>query len=648
MTDSTISQRGLIFLLSSIALITLPHIRHIPAPLFAFFTLMLAWRALGIWRNDWLPPRLLLLLLTLLGIALLVSQQRSIFGRDAGTSVFVVALGLKMLEIHSKRDVYLIVYLAFIVAATQFLYEYSILMAGYILLVSTVLLATLIMQSTRQTQTVQALKMASSIILQALPLAIVIFVLFPRVESPRWRWLEDDNKAQSGLSNTLEPGSISALSLSDELVFRARFDGNLPPPEQRYWRGPVYSQTDGIRWTTSGKVYQQTQQPVFSGSSYRYTLLMEPQKERWVFALDMAQDFEPTVRRNTTYQLITTQNPGNRAEYRITSYPNYNTSNIDNHEYSDNLRLPAQPSARVRKLIEQLKGFEAKPEQFIQNLLQFFRKEAFSYTLTPPLLPENPVETFLFETRSGYCSHYATAFVYLLRAAKIPARVVGGYQGGEFNEMGGFLEIRQADAHAWAEVWLEDKGWVRFDPTAAIAPERIERGVNVELQIASGAVNFAPSLDAETLNWLKRSRQLWQSVDYSWQRWVINYNARNQMQFLGRLGITDFVAIAKWLMLSIALITLVLAWWLLKQKTMATDQALRLYRKYCDKLAKAGIVIELGEGAKSFAERAKHLRPDLATQIETITGIFIRLRYEPHTGREDLQRLRKSIGDLKL
>ncbi len=217
---SSLSKHSLLFLLISIGLITLPHAQHIPAPLFAFFVLLLIWRFVGVWHQNWLPNRLLLSLLTTIGLALLYSQHQGIFGRDAGTSLFVVALGLKLLEIHGRREIYLVVFLAFVVAASQFFYEQSILMAVYILLVCTLLLATLIVENSSQSRIPVTLKTALTIIAQALPIALVLFVLFPRLEAPHWLWLEDNNRTKAGLSDTLEPGSISDLSLSDELVFR--------------------------------------------------------------------------------------------------------------------------------------------------------------------------------------------------------------------------------------------------------------------------------------------------------------------------------------------------------------------------------------------------------------------------------------------
>ncbi|MGR8932372.1 MAG: transglutaminase TgpA family protein [Gammaproteobacteria bacterium] len=647
--DDRFVKRRLMFLLGSVALINLPHYQHLPAALFGFFALSLSWRAACV-RYRWLlPNRIQLFVLTLFAIALLISQRIGIFGREAGTAVFVVALGLKLLEIRSRRDVYLVVYLAFIAAAFQFLYEQSILMAAYILLVCTLLLATLIIQNAGQLKVLAAMAKAAAIILQAIPLAAVVFVLFPRLEAPRWMWLKDDSKALSGLTDTLEPGSISELSLSEELVFRVRFKSDIPSPRLRYWRGPVYTHTDGVRWIMAGKTKRPANPPSFTGLSYQYTLLMEPQKENWVFPLDAPESFDSHLRRNAFNQLLTDKRRDERAEYTITSRPLYNTGAISDDERRESLQLPLPASPKQAALIQSLGGFTGQHEQFIQNLLNHFRQEEFYYTLTPPLMPDNPVDTFLFETKSGFCSHYATAFVYLLRLAGIPARVVGGYQGGQINEIGGFLEVRQANAHAWAEAWLDGQGWVRFDPTAAIAPERIERGVDIDAQLASGVVSFTvPVSDTTALRWLKRTRQLWQSVDYNWQRWVINYRSSSQKQLLQLLGVDNIVALAKYFLISILLVTVPLAWSLLRRKASKTDKAVSYYRRYCAKLAKGGIEIRLGEGPFAFAERVKKQCPELAAKVEKITTVFIKLRYHVNPEAADLQTLKSLVNDFHI
>lgn len=645
-----INDRVLIFLLSSIALITLPHLENVPLPIFAFFTVLLAWRFIGVWKKNWLPHKIIIFLLTLSSLLLMFSQFRSILGRDAGTSLFVLALGLKLLEIKSARDIYLITYLAFIVASSLFLYEQSILMAAYILFVCCVLLATLVSVNSETPQPWPALKKSAVIIFQALPIAAVLFVLFPRVEAPRWMLFKNEEKAKLGLDDTLEPGSISDLGLSAELVFRVKFKTEMPPPNQRYWRGPAYSYTDGKRWTHNDdySVNPYLETPRFRGKVYQYTLLMEPQNQQWVFALEMPQQFSANLRQNSSYQLISQEPPNTRAEYQLTSYPEYNTGQITNSEYAENLQLPiGEISPEIKNLVTKLHGFDRSPEVFIQNLLQHFRNEDFHYTLKPPLMENHPIETFLFKTRYGFCSHYATAFVYLMRVAKIPARVIGGYQGGEINKIGGFLEVRQADAHAWAEVWLANKGWVRFDPTAAIAPERVEQGVNVERQVANQAVDFSPMI-AENASWIRKATAIWQTVDYNWQRWVINYDRANQSEFLSGFGINNLRAMLYTLLCIITFITAILAWILLRKNPRHTDKVVLVYDKFCQKLAKAKLQRHSNEGARDFADRACAVLPEYAPQIKTITDLYLQLRYGKNPNSQLFQQLNQLVARFKL
>jgi len=641
----SINKNILIFLLTAIGLIVLPHIENLPPSVTSYFYLLLSWRFVGVWKPQWLPTKLTLLLLTVIGIAILYGLHEGIFGRDAGTRLFVTALGLKLLEIKSERDLYLIIFLAFIVATSLFLYQQSIFMAAYILVVCCVLLGTLVCINSNRSQTWQSLKTAGVIVAQAIPMTIVIFILFPRVEAPKWMYFNDKHQARTGLSDNMEPGAISNLAMSDELVFRVQFTGTIPPSAQRYWRGPVLTHTDGKRWTQNANgLRQPIDQPKFTGNAYQYTLLMEPQDKNWVFALDLPADVAAPLRRNSHYQLVTSANPDKRTEYRITSYPTYNTGTITKDEYQEATQLPGPASANVTQLVRRLHGFDSPPDKFISQLLNHFKTEDFYYTLTPPLMQENPIEQFLFESHRGFCEHYATVFVYLMRVAHIPARVVTGYQGGELNQVGNFLDIKQAYAHAWAEVWLEQRGWVRIDPTAAIAPERIEQNINIDQQVANGIISFTPNSASAAVDWLKNARQLWGNVDYQWQRWVINYDNKNQSQFLSSLGISDLKTMIYWMAGIIGVITAVLCWLLLRNPSKTVDPAVLAYQRFCKKLAKNGLRKKPGEGAKDFATRAKKSLPEQAAGIEHITQLFIKLRYGKQHGKNDLQQLNRMVA----
>jgi transglutaminase-like putative cysteine protease len=645
---------ALIFLLISIGLITLPHAQHLPVPVFLFFCVLLGWRLAAIWRAKLLPGPFFLTLFTIIALSILYLNYPGFLGRDAGTNLFVTALGLKLLELKTERDYYLTSFLTFIVAATQFLFVQSFLMAGYILFVSIVLITNLILINRTDQAIKPALKTASAMMLQALPIALLLFILFPRVQAPRWMLFKEPHSAQTGLGDSLEPGSISNLGLSGELVFRVKFNGKIPPPEQRYWRGPVFSVTDGKKWTeTPNRFFQRYQDDIeFEGQPYEYTLMMEPQKKNWVFGLDMPAEFNNPLQRNALYQLINPEDPSKRAEFQIISYPDYHTGYITRTEYRDNLRLPGEPSERILDLVDQLGGFDSSPQTFIDAVMNHFKTQNFYYTLMPPLMEDNPIEKFLFETRYGFCSHYATAFVYLMRVADIPARIVGGYQGGELNPTGNFLEVRQANAHAWAEVWLRDKGWTRVDPTTAIAPERVEQDVNIDLQISTGTVNFTPvniSVESsEIRSWLKSAKQLWGTVDYQWQRWVIHYHGQNQNDVLSALGIRNFAKAMIWLLALAALTLGLMAFYLLRHSQAPAAKEVRLYQQFCRKLAKCGLNRASNETALQFCARIQsHLRV-ANPEIEQITALFMHLRYEKPETDDKLTLLAQKIRHLKI
>jgi len=650
MKTAVIDKNLLLLLFGAVGLAVLPHIQHISNRSFGFFTALWVWRVLGIWRPAWLPGRLPVFLLLLVGIALLFAERQGILGRDAGSSLLVIALGLKLMEMKRERDFYLLIYMTFIVVATQFLYEQNILLGVYIGGVCCLLLALLIAMNGLHKKLGQALKLACLIALQAAPLAAAMFILFPRLEPPKWMALGSETQNRTGLSEVMEPGSITNLGLSDERVFRAQFDGPIPPPQQRYWRGPVMSMTNGKLWMQAQDLAQYGRHsPKVSGKPYGYTLLMEPQTKNWVFALDMPVGFSAPLTRNANFQLITSGNPGQRAAYKLVSYPAYNTGPLADGEYRDAMQLPGKPSERIKEFVRQLRGIDAPPAVFIQNLLDHFRSENFRYTLAPPKLDDNPIESFLFDTRAGFCSHYASAFVYLLRAAHIPARVVTGFQGGEVNDLGHFIEVRQADAHAWAEVWYENEGWVRYDPTAAVAPERIEYPLDVGRLSPGEEIYF--DIDRQELrkvfSLFKRARLIWGTVDYRWQRWVIDYDSLHQSHLLSGFGIKGSRAMVYWLTAIVSAMTLLLSASMLYQKRRKTDPALLIYARFCAKLARKGLIKGAGEGAKDFAERARAQLPQHAVEIDRITEVFISLRYGRQVAQSDIRQLKRWVASFK-
>ncbi|HYE37728.1 DUF3488 and transglutaminase-like domain-containing protein [Methylocaldum sp.] len=643
-------------LLFSVFFIAAPHILNLGEGIVLYFSLLAAWRlALG-YRPALQPGRLLLFLLTLSGAALVYVDYHRFYGREAGASLFLVGLGLKLMEMRNRRDVYLVVYLTFFVALTQYLFSQSIPLAIYTLAAVGLLISVLIGLNAGPVLSLKTqFKMAASLVAQALPVMVVLFVFFPRIAGPLWKLPDDPISGKTGLSDTIEPGSVSRLALSAEPAFRADFEGEPPPPAERYWRGPVFWRTDGKRWSLpSEQRRNDAQMPEFSGSAYRYTVTLEPHQKKWVFALDLPKAFPGDLVQTPEYLLLTQQSINERRQYTITSYPNYRTGGLSPTELEQGLQLPEKPSTRVLRLVERWQLSSPDPRDIVNKALLHFQEEPFVYTLNPPPIRDKLVDTFLFETRKGFCEHYATAFVYLMRVAAIPARVVTGYQGGQWNPVGKFLEVRQADAHAWAEVWLAGQGWTRVDPTAAVAPHRIEQGINLDQQVTDGEVSFNPVERAladaafDFRDWYDRARLVWASVDHAWNQWVLSYNPENQKRFWEALGIVDWRGVISWLAALLALCGLLVGLWLLPRRKPKSDPAVAAYDRFLKKLARGGLTKRTGEGPRDFAVRAASERPEAKEAIGAITTLFLRIRYGRQADPLDLDQLRQMVKSFRI
>ncbi|GAB4263651.1 MAG: protein-glutamine gamma-glutamyltransferase TgpA [Methylomicrobium sp.] len=634
--------------LSASALSVLPHAGHLALPLSVWFGVVYVWRLLAVWRPAWLPGAAARLLLVVIGLSVLVGFRPETWGIAGGAAVFVAATAIKLLELNRYRDVYLLGYLGFLSIGALLLYRQDMMTAIYGVSVCWLWLSALSSVNAATLRTRAIVRQSTTVLLQALPMTVVLFLLFPRVLPPTWSWVDESKQAKTGMTDILEPGSINRLALSPERVFRVKFDGSMPPVEQLYWRGPVYSFTDGKQWRIVENRYLTDYQDAvkFSGPAYRYRVLLEPQKRNWVFALDMPAQYDESLHRNAHYQMIGHHKTGEAAEFSLVSYPQYNTGYITRVEYRQNRQLPADPSPRIIELVERLGGFAGDPERYIERVLDYFNPHQFSYTLSPPAMGEQPIETFLFEAKAGFCSHFATAFVYLMRVADVPARVVGGYQGGEFNKVGRFWEVRQANAHAWAEVWLRGKGWVRVDPTAAVLPERVERSVDVSAQVDTGTVSLSEPESGEERQQgvsVERLRQWFDTLDYQWQRWVVSYGRGDSWVRLERPDIGRLMPKLYGLLAGGGLIVLVSMRWVLRQPKTKLPVEVRLYRRFCRRLARVGVTIEPGEGALSFAARAKREKPEWSVWIDEVTEAFVQLRYGRSSDGASLRRLQDSI-----
>jgi len=622
----------LAWLLASLALAIAPHLEHLPLWVGPLCLVLGLWRLAIARRNAPLPKKWLLFLLAASASAGLFSHYHTLFGRDAGVALLVVMIALKLMEMKSLRDTMVVIFLSYFLVITGFLYSQSIPTAFYLLLVVLVTTATMIGYSdvNNGLNARPRLRLAGVLLAQAVPLMLVLFVFFPRV-GPLWGLPKDAYAGMTGISDSMSPGAISQLIRSEATAFRVKFDAPPPHKNLRYWRGPVLWDYDGRTWSTRKPLGDAPAQLMPLGAALGYTVTLEPHNQRWLFALDLPATLPPGSSAGRDLQILSQTPVQQRLRYRIASYTQYRLGvKLDENERKRALHLPARANPQARELAGHWRGSLKNPQAIVNQALGMFRNEAFVYTLNPPLLGQQAVDDFIFKTRRGFCEHYTSSFVFLMRAAGIPARVVTGYQGGEMNPLGDYLIVRQSDAHAWAEVWLEKEGWVRIDPTAAVSPDRIESGIAAALPGAE----LPPGLAQLDAGWLKRARLSWDLLNNNWNQWVLGYSQERQSIFLSRFN----TALASWQGMAItmatgfaALLLGIALWMLWHTPRRGIDRVQAAYEKFCARLARRGIVRSAHEGPADFAQRATRLRPDLAAQIELITQLYIMLRYGRHS-----------------
>lgn len=639
------------WLLTSLLMVAAPHAERLPLWISIAAGALMLWRVYSAFHRQPLPPKWLLLLLAIAAFAGIYLSYGRVLGRDSSVALLVLLVGLKLMETQSSRDATLALFLGYFLVITNFLYSQTIATGLYMLVVILVLTAALfeLNRTTGDYGVKKSLQLAGGLLLQAIPLMVVLFLLFPRVQGPLWGLPQDAYSGITGLSDTMSPGSLSQLSLSDAVAFRVKFEAPAPKNASLYWRGPVLWRFDGRTWEVGRFTPGEPPQAEGIGSSLRYAVTLEPHNKNWLFALDLAALAPPRSKISRDFQVLADAPVHSRLRYDVVSYPNYRAG-VDERadELKRALQLPPGYNPRARTLARSWRQSLPDDESIVRQALNMFRTERFFYTTQPPLLlGENSVDEFLFATKRGFCEHYASSFAFLMRAASIPTRVVTGYQGGELNALGDYLIVGQADAHAWTEVWLKNKGWVRVDPTAAVSPLRIEAG------IAAAVPNTdpLPLLVRSDYMWLRQARFIWDTLANNWNQWVLGYNPQRQQQFLAELGMNEVtwqnMAIA--LVVAAGLIMLGLAGIILSRlRTTVQDPVQKAYRKFCDKLAKHGLVRHPAEGPQDYANRVTQAKPQQTQTIHSISGLYIMLRYGALTDPQAIRQLQEQVGKFKL
>lgn len=449
----------------------------------------------------------------------------------------------------------------------------------------------------------------------------------------------------------MSPGDVSELSVSSALAFRAKFEGDIPPAPQRYWRGPVLHDFDGRTWRLPNRLFV-APEVVTHGPSYRYELMLEPHQRRWIFALDVVTSWpRRRASRTADLQLLA---PVTRPISTLTTYSLESSTQFEVRGRLPLLMkradtaLPEERNPRTLGLAKELRAQAGSDAAFVRAVLTKFRREEYVYTLEPPRLQANAVDDFLFNTRQGFCEHFASAFTVLARAAGIPARVVTGYQGGEYNPMSGYLVVRQSDAHAWSEVWLEGRGWIRVDPTAAVAPERIERGLDAALPEEESVPGRALRRNAL----LSQLRLAWDAANTFWNNQVVDFGEAQQRRLLERLGIEnpDWRQLGIGLVMALVLFFLALSGWLAWAfRPRKKDPVAQVYAQLCRKLARHGLPRLPHEGPSDYVARVMRARPDLGAQLAEARTLYVNLRYGPAPlATTQLSRLKFVVNQLKL
>ncbi len=607
-----------------------PHVTFLPVWITAAFLFCGAWRYFIERNRRPLPSTWLRVLLALACFLGVLATYSTISGVGPGSALLAIMAALKLLETRTRRDQFVLLFIAIFLVMSSLLREQYLWSLPYLISAVFLIMTAWLQVSAVATQSArQSFATGGRLVLYAAPLAIAMWIFFPRIATPFWAVPMDTGTATSGLSDSMSPGDISSLSLSNAVAFRATFEDIIPEQRDRYWRGLVLTIFNGRTWTSNDpfagpRVHEQVA-PI--GDPVAYQITLEPTRQQWVFALDMPWSWTlPRTFMGPQQQLARARPIDQRISYEAMSYLNYRTDvDLTSYARSWYARVPEESNTRTQALAREMRASAASDAAYIQAVLSKFHEEEYFYTLEPPPLGSNPVDRFLFDTRRGFCEHYASAFAILMRAAGIPARVVLGYQGGEMNPVGGHMIVRQSDAHAWTEVWLDGIGWYRVDPTGAVAPDRIESGASGSLLDGAG---LAWGLSASSA-FLHQLTMTWDAMNAKWNEWVLGYGPENQERFMEWIGMDD----PSWRKMMLTLIAVVAALVMLISGLLAlryrapkTDRAATLYKRFVNK---AGIELRTGETPAVFARRVAAESPIPAEIINEITSTYLNARYGP-------------------
>jgi len=634
-----VPRNALMWIIISMFALVAPHAARLPVWVLAVYVIGVVWR-LQVHRGRWsFPGRWVKVAMTLSGATGIYASYGTLVGLEPTVALLLTAFALKLIELSQRKDAYVLLFLGYFICITEFLFSQDLLVTLYacltVVLVTTALVA--LHQPAQHQFNRGSLRLAGIMLLQAMPLMLVLFFVFPRF-GPLWNVPIKTQAAKTGMSDFMKPGDVASLSQSADVAFRVKFDGRIPPKSTLYWRGLVFSRLEQGAWSALGYYdvplkEHRRRQVATKGPGIGYRIIMEATQQNWLYGLQYAQSRSPGVMQSPDFRLFSPGPLETEYMYQATSWIDVPVEEeISEWRLQTETKLPPSGNPRTRELALALKSGVDSDAAFVDSVLEKFARDPYVYTLKPGLLSGlNQIDQFMFQSRRGFCEHFASAFVFMMRAAGVPARVVAGYQGGEVNPVNKTVIVHQFDAHAWAEVWLAGRGWVRVDPTAAVAPERIEFGLEEAIASEGSFLAAAPlsPLRFRNIPLLNLLRLRYDAFTYRWQTWVVNFDSKQQFDLLHNVfGEVSTRMFATLLLGSWALVLVPVALSLFSRKDTNPSSPLdKHYRKFCARMALVGLVRAPGETPDQFSERAEQALPACAEDVRQITGLYRQLAY---------------------
>jgi transglutaminase-like putative cysteine protease len=622
-----LSVKQLFWITASVIIAVLPHLPRLPV----WFAFLLGLVVLVTWSAATKRIRPIsgwfIVIVTISIFFAIIYFQGLTLNREISVTILTTMTVLKLLETHAKRDAWMIVTLCYFVMLTRFFYSQDLILLLYLIVSVSIITHSLfvLQHPNRAGFFIKAeIKQTLKLLMTGIPLAALFFLFFPRLGSPIWGSPDLFGEGKTGISEEMSPGSISQLFSDDSTAFRATFSTPVPPRNKLYWRGPVLWDFDGKTWRRNPQLNPIGRHRDFSkeGTKSHYEIELEPTGQHYLFALDymLRAPKESILLRDS--QLINMGKINQLRHYQVTSIlKQYNPFEWLSNKRLARLRaLPEGFNPKTINLVNSWKQINPDPEVLIRKTLSWFATDKFFYSYSPPLLQGDTVDEFLFETKSGFCEHYASAFTVMMRAAGIPSRIVTGYQGGINN--GDYLLIKQSDAHAWSEVWIKDKGWIRVDPTAAVSPLRVEMG--------SQALMTKQSRGWFDSSWSRKMGEKYDAIRHKWNKWVRDYNIVKQKALFEVFGFDSsdgksIIIVLGSIMLMTTLFVLLFLYW--TREKIKFNHYDKIRNKFVKLFAQKGLQKTQGQGMLAFAVSANQQFPHCQQNIDEFTQLYLKLRF---------------------